>query len=351
MRNRIITEDLQALAGLPLPFEELAGKVVLISGANGFLPAYLVETLLYRNEIAHAAPVRVIGLVRDAAKARTRFRHYEGRADLQLVVQDVCEPLEMAGPVDYVIHAASQASPKYFGIDPVGTLSANVFGTRHLLDLARSKRARGFLYFSSAEVYGQLDPDAIPCPETAHGAVDPLDVRSCYAESKRMGETLCIAWSHQYGVPIRIVRPFHTYGPGMALDDGRVFGDFVSDVVHGRDLVLRSDGSAIRAYCYLSDAVAGFFTVWLRGTAGQAYNVGNNRAEASVRELAHKLAALFPEKKLQVVQAAARGESGYLPSRVNRVSPDTAKLEALGWSPRYSLETGFARTILSFLCA
>src|SRR5262249_53731189 len=159
-----------------------------------------------------------------------------------LIVQDVCQPVTIDGPVDYIVHAASQASPKYFGRDPVGTLSANVLGTRHLLELARQKQSRGFLYFSSAEVYGQLDPARIPAPESACGPVDPLDVRSCYAESKRMGETMCVCWAYQYGVPARIVRPFHTYGPGMALDDGRVFSDFVAAIVQERDIVLTSNG-------------------------------------------------------------------------------------------------------------
>jgi nucleoside-diphosphate-sugar epimerase len=257
--------------------------------------------------------------------------------------------LSVEGPVDYIIHAASQASPKYYGQDPVGTLSANVFGTHHLLRLAREKRSRGFLFFSSAEVYGEVNPRQIPCPESVYGSVDPMQVRSCYAESKRLGETLCVAWAHQHGVPARIVRPFHTYGPGMALDDGRVFSDFVADVAAGRDIIMRSDGTAVRAYCYLADAVAGYFTVLLKGQNGQAYNVGNNRAEASVLELAKRLVALYPEKNLKVIQVAEPPRPGYLASKVSRVSPDTTKIEALGWRPVHSLESGFRRTIHSFL--
>ncbi|HEV3203503.1 MAG TPA: NAD-dependent epimerase/dehydratase family protein, partial [Gemmataceae bacterium] len=347
-RTRIVTEDLQSIAGSALPFQELAGKVVFISGGNGFLPAYMVETLLYLNEIAHTPAVQIVALVRNGQKAKARFANYRHRSDLHLLVQDVCNPISIDGPVDTVIHAASQASPKFFGSDPAGTLSANVLGTRNLLELARAKKSRRFLFFSSAEVYGQLDPGQIPAAETACGRVDPLDVRSCYAESKRMGETMCVSWCQQYGVPARIVRPFHTYGPGMALDDGRVFSDLVAAIVEQHDIVLQSDGAARRAYCYLSDAVRGFFTVLFHGENGSAYNVGNTQAEISVRDLAQKLVALFPEKCLKVIHAASSHRPGYLPSRIPRVAPDTTKLAALGWRPKYGIEDGFKRTILSF---
>ena len=348
MRNRIVEEDLQTITGQPLPWTDLAGKTVVVSGANGFLPAYLVETLLYLNETRHDSPTRVIACVRDQTRAVGRFAAYAGRRDLQLMVQDVCAPLALNEKVDVVIHAASQASPRYFGRDPVGTLSANVLGTHQLLVLARDRGASNFLFLSSSEVYGQVLHAQIPIREDASGWVDPMDVRSCYAESKRMGETMCVAWAHQYGVPVRIVRPFHTYGPGMRLDDGRVFADFVADIVGNRDIIMKSDGRACRAFCYLGDAVAGFFAVLLKGVACQAYNIGNDKAEISILDLAHLLVGLFPEKGLRVVQQEVTNASGYLPSRVARQCPDVSKARALGWQPTTSITVGFKRTIESY---
>ena len=146
----------------------------------------------------------------------------------------------------------------------------------------------------------------MPTRETEYGYLDPATVRACYGESKRMGETLCVAYHAQYGVPAKIVRPFHTYGPGMDLSDGRVFADFVADLVARRDLVMKSDGRAQRAFCYLADATVGFFTVLLRGEAGAAYNVGNPDAEVSILELARTLANLFPERGVRVVEAGRR---------------------------------------------
>jgi UDP-glucuronate decarboxylase len=348
LRNSIIEEDLKIITRGDLPWDDFEDATVLVTGANGFLPAYLVETLLYLNEKRQAHPTRVIGLVRNLDRALTRFSAYHDRSDLQWIVQDVCNPIVLDGQVDYIIHAASQASPRYYGIDPVGTLAPNVLGTYHLLNLAREKSVKGFLFFSSGEIYGQVDPNLIPTREDSYGTLDCATVRSCYAESKRMGETMCVSWAHQYNVPVKIVRPFHTYGPGMRLDDGRVFADFMADIVHGRDIIMKSDGSAIRAFCYLADATLGFFTVLLKGKVGQAYNIGNDQGEISVFDLANLLVGLFPERCLKVTRAATMHQPGYLQSPISRNTPAISKVYALGWQPRVSVKDGFIRTIRSF---
>lgn len=343
-------EDLASVTASELPWSRLSGKSVLITGASGFLPAYLVESLLYQNEKKISEPTQVIGLVRNAEKARLRFAHYEGRKDLQLIVQDVEVPITDLSRVDVIIHAASHASPKYYGIDPVGTLSANVIGTQNLLSLALKCGAERFLFFSSGEVYGQVGDNQIPTRENDYGRVDPIQVRSCYAESKRMGENMCVSWAHQYGVPSVVVRPFHTYGPGMTLNDGRVYADFVSDILADRDIVMKSDGHARRAFCYLADATSGFFTALFAGKVGEAYNVGNMQAESSILELAQRLIALFPEKQLKVVlQSERHAEADYLQSMISRNCPDITKIGLIGWQPVTTIEEGFSRTVASFL--
>lgn len=348
-RNRIIQEDLEFITDSLLPWENMEGKTILISGAGGFLPAYMVETLMFLNENRFKTPVKVIGIIRYPEKARERFSLYRGRKDLVLVQGDISESCIIDEPIHYIIHAASQASPKYFGTDPVGTLLPNTIGTFHLLNLARSNPLESFLFFSSGEVYGEPDPAKIPMKETDYGYVDPAVVRSCYGESKRMGETMCVAWNHQYGVPAKIARPFHTYGPGMKPDDGRVFADFAADVVNNRNIVMKSDGNAIRPFCYLADATAGFFTVLLKGKNGEAYNVGNQDAEISIKELAELMTTLFPDKKLKVIPFAPEKNTNYLKSNISRNCPEISKIKALGWEPRYSVKEGFKRTVLSYL--
>jgi len=349
MRNPVIEEDLRFITDSDIPWNGLEGKNILISGASGFLPAYLVETILFLNENKFKNKTKVFALIRNEEKALSRFAIYKGRSDLIFIVQDVCEPVNIRDDLHFVIHAASQASPKYYGKDPVGTLSANIIGTYNLLELSREKKVEGFLFFSSGEVYGEVDEHHMPIKENSYGYIDPTNVRSCYAESKRMGETMCVSWFHQYGVPVKIVRPFHTYGPGMRLDDGRVFADFVSDIIHQRNIILKSDGSAVRTFCYLADATVGFFTVLWKGQNGEAYNVANDKCEITIFELANKLVSLFPEYKLKVIKNAKIDKKGYLKSMIMRAFPDISKIRSLGWKPKYSIDEGFKRTVRSFL--
>lgn len=344
-RHDIVREDLQKIVVSPLPWERFFGKTVLITGANGFVPAYILETLLYLNETV-GANLHVIALVRNPEKAKRRLGHVFERADVSLLVQDVRDEYR-GGRADFIIHAASQASPRFYGKDPAGTFESNVIGTRRMLELARNSGSEGFLFFSSGEVYGRNENPEVPVKESDYGYLDPLNIRSCYAEGKRAGETLCICWHEQYGVPAKIVRLSHTYGPGMEMDDGRVFADFVADLVAGRDIVMKSDGSTRRPFCYLADATAAFFTVLLHGRAGEAYNVGSD-VETSVLDLALTLTRLFPERNCRVIRQERAPGDKYIPSEVAGGHFDLAKIRALGWGPSTGIEEGFRRTVKSY---
>lgn len=343
----VVAEDLAHIAAQNLDWERFRGKAVLVTGAGGMLPAYMVETLLVLNR-THGLGCQVIGLVRNPNKARQRFRDHLSDPMLVLVEADVAAGIPVEKPCDIVIHAASQASPKYFGADPVGTMAANLNGTWHALRRAQEWRSERFLLFSSSEVYGQLPAEKIPTAESDYGYLDILNPRACYAESKRAAETLAISFAAQYQVPAVIVRPYHSYGPGMSLDDGRIFADLIRDIIEGRDLVLLSDGSAVRAFCYLSDAVSGFFTVLLQGETGRAYNVGNPAGMLSIRDLAELLTGIFPERGLKVVHKS-RSLDGYLPSTVSRHCPDIDLISQLGWKPTRTPAEGFERTLRTFL--
>jgi UDP-glucuronate decarboxylase len=345
-RNPIVEADLARITTADLPWAELEGRNVLITGANGFVPAYVAETLLYLNEKKLKKPLKLLALVRNRAKALARYSAYRGRPDLELVVQDVCKPVETDVQIDYVIHAASQASPKYYNVDPAGTIAPNVVGTFHLLELARKSQARGFLFVSSGEVYGKFPtPPPKPLTEDESGSLDPLELRSCYGEGKRAGETMCKAWNHQFGIPTKIARLGHTYGPGMDLKDGRVFADFVANVVRGENIVMKSDGSAMRPFCYLADAATGLLTVLLKGKSATAYNVINNEAEISIFELAKILCKLSPIKRLRVLRPAKRGSAKAEPVWNAGFHLDTSRIRALGWQPSILPAAGFRRTI------
>jgi nucleoside-diphosphate-sugar epimerase len=203
------------------------------------------------------------------------------------------------------------------------------------------------MFISSPDVYGNTS-EMSSISENDFGYLDPLALRSCYGESKRMGEALCAAWQSQNKTPVKIVRPFHVYGPGMNLNDGRVFSDFVSNVVNKQNILIKGQGAEYRTFCYLADAVLAIFVVLFFGKEGEAYNIGNDKCEIQIRELAQLLVKLFPQYKLKVVFAKQKN-SCYLKSPNKRGYPDTSKIKQLNWHPQYSLEEGFKRTIKSFL--
>lgn len=340
-------QDLNTVVQTNLPWDQFAGKTIVITGANGFIPSFIVKTFLFL-ETERGIKTTIIGIVRDRKKAAPVFKNYQKKKHLHLLVADIVKPLFLPGKVDYIFHAASHASPTYYGRDPVGTILPNTVGTYNLLELARRKAVRGFLFFSSGEVYGKVPNGNIPTEEDDYGTLDPTDLRSCYAESKRLGETLTMSYFHQYRTPVTIARLFHTYGPGMHLSDGRVQTDFVGNIVANRNIVIHSDGRARRTFCYISDTVLGCLTILLCGMVGKAYNVGNDQTETTICDLARVLVTLFPEKRLKVVYRKQRADNSYLQSSVERVYPQTRKLRALGWRPRYSLSEGFKRTIQSY---
>ncbi len=345
--NNVYKEEIQNLVAADFPWQDLSKKSILITGATGFIASFITHVLLAAGR-EHALGLTVHGLVRNRAKAERVFARYTGAADLRLIVQDVSEPLSPAvGGIDIIIHAASPASPKYYRNDPIGTMLPNVTGTMNLLEYARAHAAGRFLYLSSSEVYGRV-PGKARVAEESFGSLDPLDLRSCYGESKRMGEALCLSWFSQHQVPVIIARLFHTYGPGMNLEDGRVFADFVANVVRNEPLLIKGDGRARRAFCYLTDAVSGLLTVLFKGECGLAYNIGDEESEISVKALAGLLAGLFPEKKLAVIRSKRPEGDAYLPSKVRRICPDTTRIRGLGWQPRVGLRRGFYRTVRSF---
>jgi len=345
--RKILVEDFEWILSDSLPLEKLAGSTVLVTGATGYIARYLIEFLIYWNEKKQAAPCRIIALVRNREKAASLFSHCMGRDDFRLLVQDVCDPVGVDEPVHYIVHAASQSLPKNYGKDPVGSIRPNVIGTWNLLEFARTSQCRGFLFLSSGEVYGKFDPPPVdPIHEAFFGKLDPLDLRSCYAESKRAAETMCMAWGLQFGVPAKIARLGHTYGPGMDLEDGRVFADFTASIVRGRDIVLKSDGADFRQFCYLSDTAKGLLFILLNGSDGEAYNLVNVGAEIRIVDLAELLCGLFPERNLRVIKASS-GDSPIRPWNPG-VKVNIEKIGRLGWLPQVGLGEGFRRTIVSY---
>lgn len=337
--NKILLEDLDSILSQSLSWEKLRGKTVLITGASGMVGSYMMNTLLRLNDCKDFG-IHVIAMVRHAEKLSAEVR---SRSDVTVCLHDVTQPLSLEGDVDYVIHAASPASPLIMQNHPVATIAANTLGTYYTLMLAKEKKAQGYLLISSREIYGQPSEGQEFFREDTYGFVDQLNPRSCYSEGKKAAETMCASFAAEYGLDAKIVRLAHTYGPGMSIYDGRVQADFLKNVVHHEDIVLKSEGTAIRTYTYIADAIAGMFRVML-DSSEMVYNIGNEAGKVSIRQLAEIMVGIYPERGLKLVfDIPEGGTKGTAPFTLGILSSE--KLRAIGWEPRYSVADGFRRTL------
>jgi nucleoside-diphosphate-sugar epimerase len=353
--DRVVEADLEYIvSSLSTELTQMAGTRVLITGGAGFLGYYLTQALLHTNEALDQAPIAVVVYDNFMRGVPAWLEEKRDDPNLTVIRHDITDPMPSdAGAFDYIIHAASIASPTFYRQHPIETMDANVDGLRHLLEYARRRRdvdqpVRGFLFFSSSEIYGDPEPDAIPTPETYPGRVSCTGPRACYDESKRYGETLCVNFAEAYDLPIRIARPFNNYGPGLKLEDRRVPPDFARNVLRGEDLVMLSDGSPTRTFCYVADAIVGYLKVLVRGRAGEAYNIGVDGPELSIAALAEMFVAagrdLYGYEGRVVRQSS--DDPNYLTDNPNRRCPDIGKARSdLGYDPTISLEDGLRRSL------
>jgi UDP-glucuronate decarboxylase len=359
MKNsqEVVDVDLEYICGnLREEFAALTGKRLLITGGAGFLGHYLVQAVLHWNKnldkvrnidltvydnFVRGVPAWLVGL--------------KGDKHLALVRHDVLNPLPInMGDFQYIIHAACIASPTYYRKVPIETMDANVNGLRYLLEYCRAQKEKksgveGFLFYSTSEIYGDPTPENIPTPESYRGNVSCTGPRACYDESKRYGETLCVNFAHQYDLPVKVARPFNNYGPGLKITDRRVLPDFARDVLSGRDIVMLSDGAPTRTFCYVADAIVGYYKILVKGRKGEAYNIGVEEPEISVTELAERVVRLSAELfgyKGKVVRNFSQ-DKDYLVDNPNRRCPIIMKARNdIGYNPSIPIDEGLRRSLL-----
>ncbi|OGW87406.1 MAG: hypothetical protein A3C35_03600 [Omnitrophica bacterium RIFCSPHIGHO2_02_FULL_46_11] len=348
LESNIITEDIRSLAqSLGDVADKFYGKAFLVTGAGGFLGKYMVLLLHYLNEhrdLRLHQPIRTICL-------DNFITGYEQQMiddnDFEFIRHNVIKPYKTDKPIDYIIHAAGIASPVYYTKFPIETMDVGTIGTRNMLDLAKEKKVKSFIFMSSSEVYGDPDPVHVPTSEEYFGNVSITGPRACYDESKRFGETMCGIYWKVYGLPVKMVRPFNVYGPGIRPDDYRVLPNFIEHALRKEALPIHGNGINTRSFCYINDEIEGIFRVLFSEADGEAFNIGNPTPEISVKELAQFVAELIPHK-VDIVHIEPP-HAVYASSDPKRRCPDITKLTTVtGFNPRYDLKTGLKRTIQWF---
>ncbi len=353
----IVEQDLDYICdGLKSEFADLKGRRIMIIGGAGFLGYYLVQAILHFNKSQSDADKAELIVYDNFIRGVPQWlTDLEGSDKFTLGKHDVVDPLpEDAGDLDYIVHAASIASPTFYRKFPIETMDANVNGLRNVLEYALAQKnagkpLSGILFYSTSEIYGDPTPEDIPTPETYRGNVSCTGPRACYDESKRYGETLCVNFAQQHDIPVRIARPFNNYGPGLKLTDARVLPDFVRDVLADRDIVMLSDGSPTRTFCYIADAIIGYYKIMFRGRNGEAYNIGIETPEISMRQLADMVveqgADLFAYQGKVVMKNS--GDKDYLVDNPNRRCPIIEKARTeLGYNPSVDVNEGLRRAMI-----
>lgn len=340
--NPVLKEDFEGLAQrLSGRFECFEGKRYFITGAAGFLGRYLTSFLDYLN--CQVLDRGVSAVLLDNLISGTPIE-IQSSDRLRFLQDDVSNVGQLDLELDYVIHAAGIASPCFYSKFPIETLESGTIGTRKMLDLSLRSGCRSMIFFSSSEVYGDPVSDQIPTPETYNGNVSIEGPRSCYDESKRMGETYCFLYAREFGSPVKIVRPFNVYGPGFRLSDGRVIPNFIERGLRGEPLVVHGSGQYTRTFCYIADAMEAMFGVLFSSTHGEAYNIGNPKPEISMLRLAEIVASRL--HSADGVRFEQPELEAYTRDNPMRRCPDISKLRAaVDYQPRFSLEQGIDRTI------
>ena len=346
--KKIVKQDLERIYnGLT---EEERGRfddsTILLTGGAGFLGFYFIQFFTHYQKALNIRRVICLDNFQVGYPKWLRDLSDQGMVELHKfnVITDNIADGPGAEDADYIYHMASIASPIFYRKYPIETLDANIWGLRSLLDFYCEKKIRGCAFYSSSEIYGDPTPENIPTPETYRGNVDCQGPRACYDEAKRFGETMCYLFHQKYNMPLSIIRPFNNYGPGMRLNDARVPADFANAVRQNKDIVMFSDGSPTRTFCYVSDAITGYLKVLLHSQDGfEAFNIGIDKPEISIR----RLAEIYTEAGKEIfgysgeAKFAVSEDKDYLQNNPNRRCPviDKAR-KLLGYEPQVDVEQG-----------
>ena len=341
IKHEIYAADVASIAGENLPWEKLAGKSLLLTGATGLIGTLIIDVLMKKNRDENLN-IKIFAAGRNEKVAAERFSDYFGDKNFSFVKLDVNEPIKDDFKVDFIIHAASNSQNKLFASDPVNTIMANILGSYNLLEFGVKSKVERFVFVSSGDSYGKpLNEDDV-FDENYCGYINPNTLRAGYPEAKRAGEALCQAYISKYNLDVVIARPCRIYGPTMRLDDSKAMSEFIMNGVRGEDIVLKSQGLPRFSYCYGADCVSGILYCLLKGQCGEAYNVSDSSEILSLREIAEYVSSLAGKKVIFELPSELQAK-GFL--KVLKVVLSNDKLRALGWTPKDDTRSGVKKTV------
>ena len=341
--NELYMEDVRYVAALPLPWNKLKNRSIMISGATGMIGSFLVDVILEKNLI-NGLSCTVYALGRSEEKAMVRFSKFANDPYFVFVPYDVKLPFERKdlGMIDYILHLASNTHPMQYSTDPIGTITTNIIGVQNLLEFSVEHHATRFAFASSNEIYGENRGDVEFFDENYCGYINSNTMRAGYPESKRCGEALCQAYKAQKGLDVVILRPTRSYGPTMLMSDTKAISQFIKKGIAGEDIVLKSEGTQYYSYSYVADTVSGLLYILLYGENGEAYNIAEEHSDIMLKDLAAVIAGINGKKVVFEMPDAVEA-AGY--STATKARLDGHKLQRLGWKPRYDITNGMERTI------
>lgn len=339
--NPVVFEDLNEVLEDERLFMKIKNSTILITGVTGLIGSLLFKSLLI-YDVRYNAGIKLVALSRNKDKTEKLFKEYNVK-NVKFIYQDIADPLSITDRIDFIFHCASMTTSKLFISNPVETILTSVYGTQNVLEIAREKKVRSVVYLSSMEVYGVITDSKDRVAEDKLGDIDVLNVRSSYSESKRMCECLCVSYYKEYGVPVKIARLAQTFGPGILVDDNRVFAQFAKSIIQGNDIVLHTKGESIGNYCYITDALRALFLLLDAGKDGEAYNIVNEESTMTIKEMAELVISNFGGVKSRLVFEIPKQSLGYAPNTQLRMS--AAKLNELGWRPKTDLVKSYKRLI------
>lgn len=334
----VLEEDLKYIANYSLPYEEMKGTTVLVTGATGLIGVSIVRALVAIGDI------KVIAHVRNREKAEEIYGALLQK-NVELYVDDITKEINVSENIDYIFHCASITTSKTMIEKPVETICTSVEGTKNILELAKNKKSKSVIYVSSMEMYGAFNNLNHDVTEKDLGYVDNLKIRSNYPESKRLCENMCIAYMSEYNIPVKIARLAQTFGAGILPGENRVFAQFAKSAIKGEDIVLHTKGMSEGNYCYTRDCITGLLTILLKGKNGEAYNVSNPESHITIADMAYMVADKIAEGRIKVVfDIPSENKFGYAAD--TKMKLNSSKLQVLGWKPEIGLEEAYKRMIL-----